>query len=66
MFNKLLRRQKEKLEEQINLIEKSIKVREHHLANINSQVEQSSQALSKVQDNLFESKSRGVPKNVQM
>ena len=60
MFNKLLRRQKEKLEEQINLIEKSIKEREHHLANINSQVEQSSQALSKVQDNLFESKRRLV------
>ena len=58
MFNKLLRRQKEKLEEQINLIEKSIKEREHHLANINSQVEQASQALSKVQDNLFESKRR--------
>lgn len=58
VFNKLLRRQKEKLEEQINLIEKSIKEREHHLANINSQVEQSSQALSKVQDNLFESKRR--------
>ena len=60
MFNKLLRRQKEKLEEQINLIEKSIKEREHHLANINSQVEQSNQALSKVQDNLFESKRRLV------
>lgn len=60
MFNKLLRRQKEKLEEQINLIEKSIKEREYHLANINSQVEQSSQALSKVQDNLFESKRRLV------
>lgn len=60
MFNKLLRRQKEKLEEQINLIEKSIKEREHHLANINSQVEQSNQALSKVQDNLFESKRKLV------
>lgn len=60
MFNKLLRRQKEKLEEQINLIEKSIKEREQHLANINSQVEQSNQALSKVQDNLFESKRRLV------
>lgn len=60
MFNKLLRRQKEKLEEQINLIEKSIEEREHHLANINSQVEQSNQTLSKVQDNLFESKRRLV------
>lgn len=60
VFNKLLRRQKEKLEEQINLIEKSIKEREQHLANINSQVEQSNQALSKVQDNLFESKRRLV------
>lgn len=60
MFNKLLRRQKEKLEEQINLIEKSIKEREQYLANINSQVEQSSQALSKVQNNLFESKRRLV------
>lgn len=60
MFNKLLRRQKEKLEEQINLIEKSIKEREQHLANINSQVEQSNQALSKVQDNLFEFKRRLV------
>lgn len=60
MFNKLLRRQKEKLEEQINLIEKSIKERELHLANINSQVEQSNQTLSKVQDNLFESKRRLV------
>lgn len=55
-----MRRQKEKLEEQINLIEKSIKEREQHLANINSQVEQSNQALSKVQDNLFESKRRLV------
>lgn len=60
MFNKLLRRQKEKLEEQINLIEKSIKEREHHLANINSQIEQSNQTLSKVHDNLFESKRRLV------
>lgn len=60
MFNKLLKSQKARLEEQINLIEKSIEEREHHLANINSQIEQSNQALRKVQDNLFESKRRLV------
>ena len=35
MFNKILKQQKVKLEEQINLIEKSIKEREKCLTNIN-------------------------------
>lgn len=56
MFNKLLRRQKAKLEEQINLIEKSIKEREQHLANINSQVEQENRNLNQIQDKLIEFK----------
>ena len=58
MFNKILRSQKTKLEEQINLIEKSIKEREQHLANINSQVEQSKQSLNEIQNKLIESKTK--------
>lgn len=58
MFNKLLRRQKAKLEEQINLIEKSIKEREHHLANINSQVEQENRNLNQIQNKLIEFKTK--------
>ena len=53
-----MRRQKEKLEEQINLIEKSIKEREQYLSNINSQVEQQNQSLSQIQNKLIESKRR--------
>lgn len=56
MFNKLLRRQKAKLEEQINLIEKSIKERERYLSNINSQVEQENRNLNEIQNKLIESK----------
>lgn len=58
MFNKLLRRQKAKLEEQINLIEKSIKEREQHLANINSQVEQENRNLNQIQNKLIEFKTK--------
>lgn len=39
MFNKILKSKKSALEEQINLIEKSIKEREQYLCNINSQIE---------------------------
>ena len=55
MFNKILRNQKAKLEEQINLIEKSIQEREQYFANINSQVEQQNQSLSQIQNKLIES-----------
>ena len=55
MFNKILRQRKAKLEEQINLIEKSIQERDQYLANINSQVEQQNQSLSQIQNKLIES-----------
>lgn len=58
MFNKLLRRQKEKLEEQINLIEKSIKERERYLSSINSQVEQENRNLNEIQNKLIEFKTK--------
>ena len=58
MFNKLLKSQKAKLEEQINLIEKSIKERELYLSNINSQIVHCKSTLSEVQDKLFESKTK--------
>ena len=56
VFNKILRQQKVKLEEQINLIEKSIKEREQYLDNINSQIEQQNQSLNQIQNKLIESK----------
>ena len=58
MFNKLLRSQKTKLEEQINLIEKSIKEREQYLSNINSQVEHFKSMLNEIQNKLIESKTK--------
>ena len=58
MFNKLLRSQKAKLEEQINLIEKSIQEREQYLGNINSQVEHSKVMLDEIQNKLIESKTK--------
>lgn len=56
MFNKLLRGQKDKLEEQINLIEKSIQEREQYLSNINSQIEQTGRNLKEIQSKLIESR----------
>ena len=58
MFNKILRSQKAKLEEQINLIEKSIQEREQYLASINSQVEQQNRNLNEIQNKLIESKTK--------
>lgn len=58
MFNKILKQQKVKLEEQINLIEKSIKEREQYLSNINSQIEQQNQSLNQIQNKLIESKTK--------
>lgn len=58
MFNKLLRSQKAKLEEQINLIEKSIQEREQYLGNINSQVEHFKSMLNEIQNKLIESKTK--------
>lgn len=58
MFNKILKQQKVKLEEQINLIEKSIQEREQYLANINSQIEQENRNLNEIQNKLIESKRR--------
>ena len=58
MFNKLLQSQKAKLEEQINLIEKSIQEREQYLNNINSQVEHSKVMLNEIQNKLIESKTK--------
>lgn len=58
MFNKLLQNQKAKLEEQINLIEKSIQEREQYLNNINSQVEHSKVMPNKIQNKLIESKTK--------
>lgn len=58
MFNKLLRNQKTKLEEQINLIEKSIQERKQYLGNINSQVEHSKVILDEIQNKLIESKTK--------
>lgn len=56
MFNKLLRGRKAKLEEQINLIEKSIQEREQYLGNINSQIEQTGRNLKEIQSKLIESR----------
>ena len=56
MFNKLLRSQKNKLEEQINLIEKSIQEREQYLSNINYQIEQTGRSLKEIQSKLIESR----------
>lgn len=58
MFNKLLRSQKAKLEEQINLIEKSIQERTQYLVNINSQVDQEKRNLNEIQNKLIESKTK--------
>lgn len=58
MFNKILKQQKVKLEEQINLIEKSIKEREQYLSNINSQVEHSKIILDEIQNKLIESETK--------
>ena len=58
MFNKLLRSKKAKLEEQINLIKKSIQEREEQLRNINSQVEHSKSMLNEIQNKLIESKTK--------
>nr|DAE59914.1 MAG TPA: helicase [Caudoviricetes sp.] len=52
MFNKILRQRKNKLEEQINLIENSIENQSKQLEGINSQIESKLQKLSKIQDNL--------------
>ena len=56
MFNKLLRKQKAQLEEQIKLIENSIKERTNYLDDINSQVEHQKQSLCEMQHKLIESK----------
>ena len=58
MFNKILRQRKTQLEEQINLIEKSIKEREQYLGNINSQVEHSKVMLDEIQNKLIEYKTK--------
>ena len=58
MFNKILKQQKVKLEEQINLIEKSIQEREQYLGNINSQVEHFKVMLDEIQNKLIESKTK--------
>lgn len=52
MFNKILRQRKNKLEEQINLIENSIENQSKRLEGINSQIESKLQKMSKIQDNL--------------
>ena len=56
MFNKILHQRKARLEEQINLVEKSIKEREQYLGNINFQIEQTSRNLKEIQSKLIESK----------
>ena len=58
MFNKILHQRKVKLEEQINLIEKSIQEREQYLGNINSQIEQENRNLNEIQNKLIESKTK--------
>lgn len=58
MFNKILHQRKAKLEEQINLIEKSIQEREQYLCNINSQIEQENRNLNEIQNKLIESKTK--------
>ena len=54
MFNKILHQRKARLEEQINLVEKSIKEREQYLGNINFQIEQTSRNLKEIQSKLIE------------
>ena len=58
MFHKILHQRKAKLEEQINLIEKSIQEREQYLCNINSQIEQENRNLNEIQNKLIESKTK--------
>ena len=58
MFNKLLRKQKAKLEEQIKNIENSIQEQNQILANIISQIEQERFKLKDTQNKLVESKRR--------
>ena len=58
MFNKILQNKKARLEEQINLIEKSIQEREEQLRNINSQVEHSKSMLNEIQNKLIKSKTK--------
>lgn len=58
MFNKILRQRKTQLEEQINLIEKSIQEREQYLGNINSQVKHSKVMLDEIQNKLIEYKTK--------
>ena len=58
IFNKILKQQKVKLEEQLNLIEKLIQEREQYLDNVNSQVEHSKVMLDEIQSKLIESKTK--------
>ena len=58
MFNKLLRKQKAKLEEQIKNIENSIQEQNKILTNIASQIEQEQFKLKDTQSKLMESKRR--------
>lgn len=58
MFNKLLKGQKARLEEEIKEIEKTIQERKQYLENINHQVVHCQSTLSEVQNQLFEAKTK--------
>ena len=58
MFNKFLRKQKSKLEEQIKNIENSIQEQNKILANVTSQIKQEQFKLKDTQSKLMESKRR--------
>lgn len=58
MFNKLLKGQKARLEEEIKEIEKTIQERKQYLENINHQVVHCQSTLGEVQNQLFETKTK--------
>lgn len=58
MFNKLLKGQKARLEEEIKEIEKTIQKRKQYLENINHQVVHCQSTLGEVQNQLFEAKTK--------
>ena len=58
MFNKIIKAHKAALEEQIRLIEDAIKERELCLKNLNSEINNKTQSLKQIENNLTETKAR--------
>ena len=58
MFNKIIKAHKAALEEQIRLIEDAIKERELCLKNLNSEINNKTQSLKQIENNLTETKAQ--------